>query len=616
MVTTPIYYVNGQPHLGHAYTSVVSDIISRFNRNDGKDVFFLTGTDEHGQKVEQSALANKMTPIEFADSVSGQFRSLAKVLNCSNDDFIRTTEARHMEGVSALWKRLEDKGHIYLGAYEGWYSIRDEAFYAESELVNGKAPTGADVEWVKEESYFFRLGAFTQPLLQYYQDHPDFIGPKGRRNEVIAFVGQEGGLQDLSISRTTFGWGVPVPGDPKHVIYVWLDALANYITALGYPDETSAGAGAAYGKYWPAALHVVGKDILRFHAVFWPAFLMAAELPLPRRVFAHGWWTKDGEKMSKSVGNVVDPLALIDKYGLDYVRYFFVAEVPFGQDGDFSDEAFALRINSDLANDVGNLAQRCLTMVAKNCQGCIPDPQTGGAGLAPEDEELLSAAHDALAVARKHVDSQNMKAMCESIIAVAKLGNKYIDVQAPWTLVKKGDTERFHAVIYVLAECVRKIAVLLQPITPASSAALLDQLGVGSDLRTFESLSRRIAPGTRIGEVKPVFPRLEREEQGGAAGAGAGAGALVKGSGKQSKSASTASAAAAVSTYKGAAISAMGADECARGIEERGAAIRAMKANKDLHSKEVVAAAVAELNSLKAQYERATGAPWAAPAKA
>ena len=278
MVTTPIYYVNGQPHLGHAYTSVVSDIISRFNRNDGKDVYFLTGTDEHGQKVEQSASSNQMTPIEFADSVSSQFRVLTKLLNCSNDDFIRTTEDRHTAGVAALWKRLEEKGQIYLGAYEGWYSIRDEAFYAESELVDGKAPTGAEVQWVKEESYFFKLSAFTQPLLKFYQENPDFIGPKGRRNEVIAFVGQEGGLQDLSISRTTFGWGVPVPGNPKHVIYVWLDALANYITAIGYPNEKQA----KYAKYWPAALHVVGKDILRFHAVFWPAFLMAADLPLPK----------------------------------------------------------------------------------------------------------------------------------------------------------------------------------------------------------------------------------------------------------------------------------------------------------------------------------------------
>ena len=278
MVTTPIYYVNGQPHLGHAYTSVVADIICRFNRNDGKDVFFLTGTDEHGQKVEQSAVANNKTPLEFADAVSGDFRALAKLLNCSNDDFIRTTEERHKAGVAALWKRLEDKGHIYLGAYEGWYSIRDEAYYAESELVDGKAPTGADVQWVKEESYFFRLSAFTKPLLDLYERDPDLVGPKGRRNEVVAFVGQEGGLQDLSISRTTFSWGVPVPGNPKHVVYVWLDALANYITAVGYPDMTKP----QYNKYWPAALHIVGKDILRFHAVFWPAFLMAAELPLPK----------------------------------------------------------------------------------------------------------------------------------------------------------------------------------------------------------------------------------------------------------------------------------------------------------------------------------------------
>lgn len=593
-ITTPIYYVNGQPHLGHAYTSTVSDIISRFHRNDGKDVYFLTGTDEHGQKVEQSAVANNKTPIEFADSVSSQFRHLTKLLNCSNDDFIRTTEDRHKRGVADLWRRLEENGQIYLGAYEGWYSIRDEAYYAENELVDGKAPTGAEVQWVKEESYFFRLSQYTEPLLKHYEENPDFIGPKGRRNEVISFVSQEGGLKDLSISRTTFSWGVPVPGDPKHVVYVWLDALANYITALDYPAVTEP---SKYPQYWPAALHVVGKDILRFHAVFWPAFLMAAKLPLPKRIFAHGWWTKDGEKMSKSIGNVLDPIALIEQYSLDYLRYFLVAEVPFGQDGDFSHDAFVLRINSDLANDVGNLAQRCLTMVAKNCDGCIPAPGE----LSVEDEAILAAAAEALAVTRRHVDSQNMKAMCETIIGIAKLGNKYIDTQAPWTL-RKTDTARFHTVLYVLAECVRTIAILLSPVTPQASGELLDQLGVGQDMRTFASLvaGRRIAPGLRIGEVRPVYPRLDRD-----------APAANNSASSTDKSAVAETSGDATLVHDGKPVSMMDATQVSAAIDETGARIREMKKQKDLYGKADIALAVAQLNALKDAFKTLTGTAWA-----
>jgi len=504
-ITTPIYYVNGQPHLGHAYTSVVSDILARFHRKDGLDVFFLTGTDEHGQKVEQSALASNKSPIQFADEVSLRFRTLADTLGCTHDDFIRTTEERHKASVAALWKRLEENGQIYLGAYEGWYSIRDEAFYSDSELVEGKAPTGAEVTWVKEESYFFRLSDYTQKLLAFYEANPDFIAPKGRRSEVISFVGQEGGLKDLSISRTTFSWGIPVPGDPKHVIYVWLDALANYISALEYPNEEAA----KYKTFWPASLHIVGKDILRFHAVFWPAFLMAANIELPKRVFAHGWWTKDGEKMSKSVGNVLDPFDLLNTYGLDYLRYFMVAEVPFGNDGDFSSEAFAIRCNADLADDVGNLAQRVLIMVQKNCDNKIPAPGP----LTAEDVALLAAAEEALGLARKQVEVQNLKGMCETIIAVSKLGNKYIDVQAPWSL-RKNDVPRMYTVLYVLAETIRKIAILLEPVVPRSSGIILDQLGVTeeSGLRSFASFSRKIEPGTVIGVPSPVFPKIEQEK--------------------------------------------------------------------------------------------------------
>lgn len=500
-ITTPIYYVNGMPHLGHAYTSVAADVIARFYRKDGKNVYFATGTDEHGQKVQQSANDASKSPQQFVDEVADVFKALAVKLNCSNDDFIRTTEIRHKKGVDEIWKRLLDRGEIYLGAYEGWYSVRDESFYAESELVGGKAPTGAEVQWVKEESYFFKLSSYTDKLLKFYNENPNFIGPEGRKNEVVSFVAQDGGLRDLSISRTTFTWGVPVPGDPKHVVYVWLDALTNYLTVLGFPDYKDS----KYEKFWPASLHLVGKDILRFHAVFWPAFLMAAELPLPQRIFAHGWWTKDGEKMSKSVGNVLDPDALIAQYGLDYLRYFLVAEVPFGNDGDFSNEAFILRINSNLANELGNLAQRALVMINKNCESRIPDPVK----LEDRDLELLKAAEDALDQVRNHVASQSLHKMCESVIAVARLGNKYIDTEAPWVL-RKTDPARMRTVLYTLTETVRRMAILLDPVMPQSMSKLLDMMGASAEMRTFASIHEMIPPGTVIQTASPIFPRIER----------------------------------------------------------------------------------------------------------
>lgn len=508
-ITTPIYYVNGLPHLGHAYTSVAADVIARFQRKDGRDVFFLSGTDEHGQKVQQSAEMAGKTPQQFTDDVAQKFRDLLGVLNCSNNDFIRTTEFRHKVAVADLWKRLCDNNQVYLGAYEGWYSVRDETFYAESELVNGKAPTGADVQWVKEDSYFFRLSQWTQPLLDFYETNPDFIGPDGRRNEVISFVGQEGGLRDLSISRTTFNWGIPVPENPQHVVYVWLDALTNYLSALGYPASDSKGSEqSAVKRYWPAAVHVVGKDILRFHAVFWPAFLMAAGIEPPKRVYAHGWWTKDGEKMSKSVGNVLDPYDLIAQYGVDFLRYFMIAEVPFGNDGDFSHDAFTSRVNSNLANEVGNLAQRALVMVFKNCEGRVPEPGE----LTAEDKALLQAAEDALQIAREHVHTQSLHRMCESVMSVARLGNKYIDVQAPWSL-RKTDMARMRTVLYVLTETVRRIAILLEPVIPGSCDRLLDQIGASPEMRTFASISQAIAPGTPILPPTPIFPRIEVQKE-------------------------------------------------------------------------------------------------------
>lgn len=499
-ITTPIYYVNGEPHLGHAYTSVISDIIARFHRKDNVDVYFLTGTDEHGQKVEQSAMKAKKSPLTFADEVSAKFDNLAKSLDCSYDDFIRTTEDRHKKAVSELWKILEEKGQIYLGAYEGWYSIRDEAFYAESELVDGKAPTGAEVEWVKEESYFFRLSEYTDKLLDYYEKNPDFIAPAGRKNEVVSFVGQEGGLKDLSISRTTFSWGVKVPNSESHIVYVWLDALTNYLSALGFPDRENE----KFKKFWPASLHIVGKDILRFHAIFWPAFLMAADLPLPKRVFAHGWWTKDGEKMSKSLGNVLDPFELISQYGVDYVRYFMAAEINFGNDGDFSHDSFCSKINSELSNDFGNLLQRVLTMIKKNCDGKVPEY----GDFVEDDLIVLKSVKDSLPLIRSQIKKQNIKGACDSIIDLAKKGNKYIDTQAPWVLLKT-DKPRVFTVLYVLLEVVRACGILLEPIMPKSSNKILDQIGAPPEFRTFDSIEKSYPTGLAIGTPSPIFPKVE-----------------------------------------------------------------------------------------------------------
>ncbi len=500
-ITTPIYYVNDKPHLGHAYTSVACDAIARYMRLDGLKVKFLTGTDEHGQKVEKSAKNAGVPPQAFVDEVSEHFRDMARDLNLSNDDFIRTTQPRHIAEAQAMWKRLEEAGDIYLGSYAGWYAMRDEAFYAESELVNGKAPTGAEVEWVEEPSYFFRLSKYQQPLLDLYARQPDFILPESRRNEVIRFV--EGGLKDLSISRTTFEWGIPVPGDEKHIMYVWLDALTNYLTAAD--------------GFWPADLHMVGKDILRFHAVYWPAFLMSAKLALPKRVFAHGWWTIEGEKMSKSLGNVVAPAHLITKYGLDQTRYFLLREVPFGSDGNFSRQSMFERINADLANTIGNLAQRTLSMIAKNCNEAVP--MRDDSKLLPQDQELLELVQvtQAGTPAQTRADMQACKfdLVLGGIIRMAHQANSYIDREAPWTL-KKTDPARMQSVLYYLAEAIRCIAIMLQPFTPEAADKLLNQLAVAADadgLRPFTLLapSHALVPGTKLPKPEGVFPRLTAE---------------------------------------------------------------------------------------------------------
>jgi methionyl-tRNA synthetase len=506
-LTTPIYYVNDVPHIGHAYTTLACDALARFMRLDGRDVFFLTGTDEHGQKVEQAAAAAGISPQALADKNSARFRDLARDMGYSNDDFIRTTEDRHIRAVQQLWRELVKRGEIYLGKYAGWYSVRDEAFFAEKELIkgpNGKllAPTGtgAEVEWVEEPSYFFRLSAWGDRLLKFYDENPGFIAPESRRNEVISFV--KGGLQDLSVSRTTFTWGVPVPDDPAHIMYVWIDALTNYLTATGYPDEISDG----YRKYWPADLHMVGKDILRFHAVYWPAFLMGAGIAPPKRVFAHGWWTNEGQKISKSLGNVIDPYDLVAKYGRDQVRYFLLREVPFGNDGDFSHSAMVQRANGDLANGIGNLAQRTLTLIQKNCEAKVPAPDA----LNDTDKALLARAGNLINDLRVHMTAQEFHKALQAVLAVVSEADGYIDANAPWAL-RKTDPVRMATVLFVLAETIRNIAIVMQPFTPEAAGKILDQLAVGGDVRGFDRLGEagRLVPGTALPAPSGVFPRID-----------------------------------------------------------------------------------------------------------
>jgi len=502
-VTTPIYYVNDVPHIGHAYTTIACDAMARFARVDGKAVHFLTGTDEHGQKVQQVAEDRGVEPQAFTDELSERFRDLVDHMDITNDDFIRTTEERHKQAVQTLWRKLIQSKEIYLGGYAGWYAVRDEAFYTESELVDGKAPTGAPVEWVEEPSYFFRLSAWQDRLLDFYEKNPDFIAPASRRNEVISFV--KGGLRDLSISRTSFSWGIPVPDDPDHVMYVWLDALTNYMTALGYPDVNAD----MYEKFWPEAVHIIGKDILRFHAVYWPAFLMAADLEPPKRVFAHGWWTIEGEKMSKSLGNALDPYELIETYGRDQLRYFLLREIPFGNDGDFSRAAMINRINSDLANDYGNLCQRVLSMIAKNCGGSVPELGDPNA----DDRELNNAVETLLGQVRENMESQALHKALEAIFDVVGLANRYVDAQAPWAL-RKTDPARMGTVLYHLAETIRRLALLTQAFMPAASEKILDQLVIPAERRTlafYSSEQGGLAAGTTLPKPAGVFPRYVDE---------------------------------------------------------------------------------------------------------
>lgn len=506
-LTTPIFYVNDAPHIGHAYTCVAADTLARFMRLDGRRVHFLTGTDEHGEKVEKSAAAAGLETQAFCDRVSQNFRDMNKLMNISNDDFIRTTEPRHIVACQALWRAIaggkspKGRDNIYLGKYAGWYAVRDEAFYGEDELTPGpdgkkRAPSGAEVEWVEEPSYFFRLSDWGDWLLEYYGRSPEPVVPPARRNEVASFV--KGGLHDLSISRTSFSWGVPVPGDPQHIMYVWLDALTNYLTSVGYPDAGSA----QFKTFWPADLHLVGKDIVRFHCVYWPAFLAAAGLAPPKRIFSHGWWTAEGQKMSKTAGNFIVPQRLVEQFGLDPVRYFVLRELPFGSDGDFSHRAMVNRINADLANGLGNLAQRVLTLVNKNCAARVPTP----AALAAGDEALLAAAKGLHARLRLDFAEQAFHRALEALWQVVGDADRYIDEQAPWAL-RKTDAQRMATVLFVLAEVIRHLALLVQPVVPQAAARLLDQLAVPADKRDFGALALPLAPGTALPKPEGIFPR-------------------------------------------------------------------------------------------------------------
>ncbi|MFL6722287.1 MAG: methionine--tRNA ligase [Sphingomonas sp.] len=491
-MTTAISYPNGPPHIGHAYEAIAADAMARFRRSQGRDVKLVTGTDEHGLKMVQAARAEGRDTLEYADEMSAYFRDMYDLLNISYDAFVRTTEPRHERASIAIWEAMEAAGDLYLDRYEGWYSVRDEAFYDESELIGGEggeklSPQGTPVEWTAEETWFFRLSKYQQPLLDLYHDNPAFIRPETRRNEVLRFV--EGGLKDLSVSRTSFDWGVPVPGSPGHVMYVWVDALTTYMTGVGYPDEQDE-----FERYWPADVHLIGKDIVRFHAVYWPAFLMSAKLPLPRQVFGHGFLLSRGEKMSKSVGNVVDPIALAERFGVDPLRYFLLREVPFGQDGSYSAEAIVNRANAELANSFGNLAQRTLSMVHKNLGGVLPAPGEAGADL-----ELLGLVHEA---SRKDVPeafdrfafSVGIEAWLRAVFAC----NQYVDTQAPWAL-RKTDPERMAAVLGTLVAAVRELARAIAPVIPHSADKLMTLIDAGEG-------------GAPIAQPVPLFPRLELPE--------------------------------------------------------------------------------------------------------
>ncbi|HKJ70420.1 MAG TPA: methionine--tRNA ligase [Gammaproteobacteria bacterium] len=504
-LTTPIYYVNDVPHIGHAYTTVAADAVARYQRLLGRDVYFLTGTDEHGLKVERSAQRQGIEPQALADQVVQRYRDLWQRLEIGLDDFIRTTEDRHAAGVRKLWQLLRERDAIYKGVYEGWYNVSDEAYVPDSQVVDGcDAETGDPLERVQEESYFFRLSAYQEALVAHIRDNPEFIQPENFRNEILSFLEQ--GLRDLSISRTTFTWGVGVPDDPDHVIYVWIDALTNYISALGYGSEDEG----LFDKFWPAELHLIGKDILRFHAVYWPALLMAAELPLPRQIFAHGWWTKEGQKMSKSKGNVLDPFALADHYGTDQLRYFLLREVPFGQDGDFSDAAMVRRANEELANDLGNLLNRTLSMQRKYLGEEVVPP-----AVETDADADLKAQLDALpGVYEEHMAGLRFHRALEAVFEVVRRGNTYVDEVAPWVLNKEGQTQRLGVALANLLETVRIAALHLWPVMPVACERMFEQMGYAlAGARLDRDAAWGVRPEVlRVTKPTPVFRKVEEAE--------------------------------------------------------------------------------------------------------
>ncbi len=501
-VTTAIAYPNGKPHIGHAYEAIATDAIARFHRLAGRDVTFLTGTDEHGLKIAQAARAAGVAPKSYVDDMVAAFQTMSRVFGISHDRFIRTTDPDHAAASQALWRAMRDAGDLYLDRYEGWYSVRDEAYYDESELIDAigadgsptrLSPQGTAVEWTIEESWFFRLSAYQDKLLDWYDSHADFIQPASRFNEMRSFVA--GGLRDLSISRTSFDWGVPVPDAPGHVMYVWVDALTNYLTGAGYP-------GAGYDRVWPADLHVIGKDVVRFHAVYWPAFLMSAGIALPTTVFGHGFILDRGEKMSKSLGNVVDPLELADTLGVDRLRWFLLRDVAFGDDGSYSHAAIVERTNADLANGIGNLAQRSLSMIAKNCDGKLP-----AQGVTGETEDALFAVlNDQAAVFMAEMRALRLHRALEAVMVMVTAANVYFADAAPWAL-KATDPTRMASVLATVADATRRIAILVQPVIPEAAARLLDQLGVAADARSFADLDARVAVGTPLPAPAGVFPR-------------------------------------------------------------------------------------------------------------
>ena len=505
-ITTPIYYPSAKPHMGHAYSSIIADFFARFKRIDGFDVHFLTGTDEHGLKIQRAAENMKIEPLEFCNQISQTFRDLSKALNLSNTDFIRTTEERHKKTVQYLWSELEKNDDIYLSKYSGWYSISDEAFYSENEIINkdGKnvaEASGSQVEWIEEESYFFRLAKWQDKLLDYYEKNPEFISPKSRKNEVVNFV--KGGLKDLSISRKAFSWGIKVPGNSEHVIYVWLDALTNYLSALNYPDTKDL----LFKKFWPASVHLIGKDILRFHAVYWPAFLMAAKIPLPNKVYGHGWILSGEEKMSKSKGNILDPMDIINTYGLDPLRYYLIKEVSFGNDGNISQDKLEDCINSDLANNYGNLCQRVTAFAEKNCSSKVPEIKSFN----EDDLVMLNKFTDNLETIRQEINKQNINFYISFIVSALFEANKYFNDQEPWK--KKDDKDRLNTIVYTSLEMIRKISFMLYPIIPDSIDKALKIFNLNSKDINLESIASHnyLKVGNDINKIDILFKKIEKK---------------------------------------------------------------------------------------------------------